>query len=1084
MKILTIFRAPVFHDPEDSRSAELLGSILFFTLAFATVFAAIIALVFPGRIERSAVLVGSIAFMTAISFVFIRVGRVKLAAISYLFFFWLLLSGLSITAGGSAAPAFSGYIVLVLSAGLLLGLRGGVITSILCFVTEIIIIQAQMRGMLSAGLLQNTPNLTAFVQSLFFAWVVVYVFFYRRSIDAALTQTKQELKERQQAEKATRESEEAFKDAQRLAHVGSSSWDARTDKTIWSDELYRIVGRDPALPAPTHAERARIYTPDSFAKLDAAVKQSLAAGEPYDLELEIVRPDGEHREVRARGEADRGDDGAITVLRGTLQDITDQKRAEKKLVASEELFRVAFQNALAGVCLVGTDGKFLEINHTLSDMLGYTEEELLQLTFNDITYEEDRTIGATFFAEALAGAARNARFEKRYVHKSGRLIWAQVSTALLDQSSDGKRYFITYIQDITDQKAATASLKKSEERFRTLIEKAPTAIHISKDGTVAYANQKFLEMYGFGSLDELYGMPIENHWSPEWRPIIRDRIRLRDQGQPLPSNYEGVGMRSDGSFFPVEVYVAHIELSEGPARIGFYFDISERKEAQEKILESEERYRTLIESAPDAIYTLSTDGTLKSLNTAFEKITGWKRDEWIGKVFTKIVHPEDAALAAEGLTNILGGKESTLRELRVEKKTGGYITGEFLSYPQTKEGKVVGVLGIARDITERKLLEEQLRRTQRLDSIGSLAGGIAHDLNNVLAPILLSLEILSRKTTGDQEASLIDAIRASAKRGSEIVKQVLTFARGNEGEFAPQQLRYTVKEIESFVKQTFPKNITFRTDLPKDLSLIDGDQTQLHQVLLNLCVNARDAMPGGGSINISAQNVIVNDKELVDQPDAKPGQYVALSVSDTGSGIPQEIRNKIFEPFFTTKEIGKGTGLGLSTVFSIIRGHRGFLRLDSEVGKGTVFTVYFPVSAKGSMKQEDRAPGASPRGNGEGILVVDDELTILRIAKETLEAYGYKVETASSGLDALSLVSAKPQGAISLVLTDYNMPGMDGAGLARQLRRFLPRVKILVSSGSIENLTKFKGIEIDDFLPKPFTAEQMLENVHKLLQKQ
>jgi CheY-like chemotaxis protein len=200
-------------------------------------------------------------------------------------------------------------------------------------------------------------------------------------------------------------------------------------------------------------------------------------------------------------------------------------------------------------------------------------------------------------------------------------------------------------------------------------------------------------------------------------------------------------------------------------------------------------------------------------------------------------------------------------------------------------------------------------------------------------------------------------------------------------------------------------------------------------------------------------------------------------------GIPPEIRAKIFEPFFTTKELGKGTGLGLSTVFSIIRGHNGFLKLESEIGKGTVFTVYFPASTQGTTNQPIAKPGAAPRGNGEGILVVDDEQSILRIAKETLEAFGYVVDTAASGIDALSLIADKPQGAISLVLTDYNMPGMNGAEVARQLRRFSPRIKIMVASGSIENLSQFKGIDVDEFLQKPFTADQMLECIHKLLQK-
>ena len=314
------------------------------------------------------------------------------------------------------------------------------------------------------------------------------------------------------------------------------------------------------------------------------------------------------------------------------------------------------------------------------------------------------------------------------------------------------------------------------------------------------------------------------------------------------------------------------------------------------------------------------------------------------------------------------------------------------------------------------------------------------------------------------------------------MKQVLAFARGTEQEYAPQQLRYLISEIHSFVMQTFPKNIDLNIDIPKDLPPVIGDSTQLHQVLLNLCVNARDAMPSGGHIDISALEVNLAESEVASHAGSSPGEYVCLSVADSGTGIPDEIMPKIFDPFFTTKEIGKGTGLGLATVSTLVREHKGFISLVSKVGHGTEFKIYLPAVKQKESAVEQKELPVLPRGNGEGILVVDDEKSVLQIARAILETYNYKVYTATDGVEATLMFGSEARGAIDLVVSDINMPRMGGLDMARILKSSEPSVRILITSGSPEEI-EARGSELATykFLAKPYTADQLLRSIDDLL---
>ena len=347
----------------------------------------------------------------------------------------------------------------------------------------------------------------------------------------------------------------------------------------------------------------------------------------------------------------------------------------------------------------------------------------------------------------------------------------------------------------------------------------------------------------------------------------------------------------------------------------------------------------------------------------------------------------------------------------------------------------------------------------------------------------MSLELLDRKVTDPDLKRYIASLESSARRGSDIVKQVLLFARGSENEFAPQQLRYLIREIRSIVQETFPRNIELRSDVAKDLTFVNGDATQLHQVLMNLCVNARDAMPDGGQLTIAASNVRLGETDAKALLCGSPGEYVMLSVSDTGTGISGETQERIFEPFFTTKVPGKGTGLGFSTVYAIVKDHNGVINLYSEPGKGTCFTMYLPAVQHREEAAVGRRPVAIPPGDGEMILVVDDEQAVLEIARELLEVHGYKVLTATNGSDAVSVFRATPRGLIRLILTDLNMPGMGALAAIEQIRSVDHDIHVVVASGVIPDLNPMStaDLNIQGYLMKPYTGERMLRMIHEIL---
>ncbi|GAB4368925.1 MAG: response regulator [Elainellaceae cyanobacterium] len=512
-----------------------------------------------------------------------------------------------------------------------------------------------------------------------------------------------------------------------------------------------------------------------------------------------------------------------------------------------------------------------------------------------------------------------------------------------------------------------------------------------------------------------------------------------------------------------------------------------RHQAEHALRESEERFRQLAENIVESVFWMAAPRVRQFLyvSPAYEQI--WGRSsaqlydnfgEWL-----EAVHPQDRQRVHAAFTEqaLVGNYDE---EYRIVHPDGTLRWIRDRGFPiRDQAGEPDRVVGIAEDMTEKKLLEAQFLRAQRLESLGTLASGIAHDFNNILTPILAAAQLLPLKLPGldERNQQLLKLIEDSTKRGADLVKQILAFARGVEGTRIPLQVGYLLVELVQVAQRTFPKTIEIRTHIPiAELWTVAADATQLHQVFMNLCVNARDALPQGGILTLSAENVVVDEAYARMNLEAHTGSYVVVTVSDTGTGIAPEVLDRIFDPFFTTKEPGKGTGLGLSTALGIVKNHGGFINVHSEVGQGTQFKVYLPTVAEAVFPEVTEPPPLN--GHQELILIVDDESLIQQITKTALEDHNYTTLLASDGIEAIALYAEHKQ-QIKAVLMDMMMPSMDGLTAIRTLQKLNPQIKVIATSGfaSSSQLTEAVRIGVKAFLPKPFTAKELLEILQQVL---
>jgi PAS domain S-box-containing protein len=785
-------------------------------------------------------------------------------------------------------------------------------------------------------------------------------------------------------------------------------------------------------------------------------------------------------EAMRRGATDYLLKDRIVRLGAAVEQALEQKRLREERKQAEEslnLFRTLIDRSSDGINVIDPDtGRFLDVNETTCERLGYSREEMLAMSVPDI--EATGNLKSTWQRSLEEMQKTGFRIvETRHRRKNGSTFPVEVNVRYIRLN---RSYLVAVVRDITERKRAEETLQRLRDQSASILNSVSEGVHgIGLDGRITFENPSSAAMLGYeiSALIGLHAHSTMHHTLPDGtpRPQSDCPIYATLKDGLVRHITDDVFWRKDGTSFPVEYTCTPLRDNDGVI-VGttvVFTDITERKRATEQIQEQ----AALLDKAHDAILVRDLEDRILFWNKGAERIYGWTREEAMASHISGIIRKNEDAYN----TVLKNGEWSG--ELPKTAKNGRKLTVETSwTLLRDKEGNPKSIFVIATDITERKKIETQFLRAQRMESIGTLAGGVAHDLNNILAPIMMSIELLKENSSDPQSQTILETIETSAQRGSDIVRQILSFARGMDGKRVEVQSKHLLKDIENIIKGTFPKNIKWELSVPYDTWTVLGDPTQLHQILLNLCVNARDAMPDGGRISISVENRVIDDHYAAMNLGAKPGPYVVISVVDSGMGMTPEVMDKIFDPFFTTKEMGHGTGLGLSTVLAIVKSHEGFINVYSEPGRGTTFRLHLPAVTTPGSESEPELKESLPRGNGETVLLVDDEPSILTITRRTLEAFGYQVLTASNGAVAVATY-AQSRHKIAVALIDMMMPVMDGRATIHSLKQINPAIKIIAASGlSAKSDVSMAGdAGAKSFLSKPYSAETLLKTLRLVI---
>jgi hypothetical protein len=631
-----------------------------------------------------------------------------------------------------------------------------------------------------------------------------------------------------------------------------------------------------------------------------------------------------------------------------------------------------------------------------------------------------------------------------------------------------------------ERKRVEEALTVEQALLANMLKTSPDNIYFkNRQSRFVRVNDMMAQYFGVSSPKDMVGKSDFDFFSDEHaRKAYEDEQQVIRTGKPIIGLVEKETW-PDGRVTWVSTTKVPLRDADGnfTGLVGISRDITERKHAADRIREQ----AALLDEASDAIYVTALDCTIQYWNSAAERIFGWTAAEAVGRKTTDLMSTDGPRTADMAAAVIKTGAASG--ERRQMTKAGMPVdTWSRLTLLRDDQGQPTKILVIGTDITAKKELEFRFLRAQRLESIGALASGIAHDLNNVLAPIIIGAELIRSSVSTERGQRVLATMEASARRGTDIVRQVLTFARGTGGEHVSVQPVHLVRDVVRILEESLPKNIQIEDESAGGIWPVNVDATQLHQALMNLCINARDAMPDGGRLVLSAENVSIDKAEAAQTPGAHEGRYVRLRVRDTGTGIAPEVQKRIFEPFFTTKELGKGTGLGLSTALGIVRNHDGFMRLESHLGQGTTFDLFIPALPVAEPTAAQLQEHAWPQGTGEMVLVVDDESAVREVVRRALEEFGYRVISCGSGAEAIVRFRAA-QNDVRLVVTDIMMPEMDGTALALALRALAPNLPVLAITGVCDNASvqRFQTLSLCVVLAKPFTISELLAAVKKAM---
>jgi two-component system cell cycle sensor histidine kinase/response regulator CckA len=815
--------------------------------------------------------------------------------------------------------------------------------------------------------------------------------------------------------------------------------------------------------------------------------------------------------------------GRIVHMVGLGSNITARKKAEDALARMSRWYELMLIAMREGICGVDLNGVITFINPAVARITGWKAGELIGKPISNLMHQlQVSAMPDTEYDQFVAVAFKDNTIlmgdADYFRRKDGSLFPVDYNSTPV-REEDQLVGFVVVFRDITERRQAEANRARQARQFalraeigfclamsdtlKSFLELSAQALVKHLDGALARIwmhnpDEEMLELTASAGLSNRIdgtesripmgafrvgriarnGVPeLSNKLGTEAEEVDEEWLR-----QEQLVSFVGLPLVVENRLVAVMVLYGRKLLPEDTLDLlGAVTDaIGQglvRKRAEEKVAEQ----AALLDKSKDAILVIDLSNCCQYWNRSAETLYGWPAREVLGKRVDQLIYA-DPSQFTRAKNEVVAKGEWKEESKQITRDNQSVTVESHWTLVQDKKGQPKSILLVNTNLTDKKEMESRFLRAQRMDSLGTLAGGIAHDLNNILSPILMSVEVLKERFNDPQSHRLLSLVESSAKRGADMVKQVLTFSRGVDSERVLLQTRHLLKEVGRIVTETFPKTIQLRMVMPENLWTIKGDATQLHQVLINLAVNARDAMSQGGSLTLAAENVVLEKCPVPDVTHFQPGFYVLIKVTDTGVGIPKESLCRIFEPFFTTKEKDRGTGLGLSTVLGIVKSHGGFVQVDTEVNRGSEFRVYLPAYETVTQQSQAASPVRLPSGSGEWILAVDDEASVLTMTKEMLETYGYHVLTARDGTEAVALYS-QHQDKIKGVLTDMLMPDMDGPTTIRILKKLDPSVRIIASSGLVDaNKAKDAiGLEHIDFLMKPYTAETLLGAVHQAL---
>jgi PAS domain S-box-containing protein len=765
--------------------------------------------------------------------------------------------------------------------------------------------------------------------------------------------------------------------------------------------------------------------------------------------------------------------------------LMSNKRLLLEITTQEEKFSKAFHLSPYAIILTRlSDGQIIEANDGFLNITGYQYAEINGKTMIDLLLwagEEDYI--AIIDELALKGRVQDR--EVQFRKKSAEMLTVLLSAEII--TTDNEKCVLSTINDITESKRMVDTLRKSEGKYRELADFLPQIVfETDTKGNLTFVNHAALAMSGYTQADIETGMNVSQIIIPEDLDKVQSNMqRILSEGRDLVMGNEYTFLRKDGTTFPIKSYTNLITNDNKLSGLrGFAIDISDIKIAEEALRKSENRYRAIFENTGAATVILEEDTTISLANKEFEKLVGYTRDEIEGKKsWTEFVFKEDLdrMLTQHHLRMVDAAAAQKTYEFRLVDRNGRIkhvdLTIDLIS------GQKKSVASLL-DITERKLLESQLRQAQKMEAIGTLAGGIAHDFNNILSAIMGYTDMaLSDSQVKEPLRRYLTQVFKGGECARDLVKQILTFSRQTDEELRPLMIGPSVKEVLKLLRSTLPSTIKITQDIRADLDTVLADSTQVHQILMNLCTNAVHAMrEKKGELKVSLVSAEIKpDDPLVSLHGLTSGMYIKLTVSDTGSGIAPEILGRIFDPFFTTKRPEEGTGMGLSIVYGIVKKCYGAITVESEVGKGADFHVYLPLLKETGENQEVEEK-VNITGGKERILFVDDEEVLVQLGKEMLTDLGYEVIEKTSSLEALELFRSRPNW-FDIVITDMTMPNMTGLELALELMRIQPGIPVIICTGFSAGITpkKAKAMGIKELIMKPIIQRQIAAAIRRAI---